>query len=102
LADGPRYVTSTISREETVPAGELCGFTYHNAFTATDRAAIFPDKTIDHVVINAMQANVDTSFTLTETDHFTLITAAGQTKEAGVQWHLRTADGKSLCSTPEI
>jgi hypothetical protein len=93
-AGGPQHVTSTISGELTVPAGKLCDFRYHNAFTATDKAIIFPDKMIEHVVINATHKNVDTGFTLTETDHFTLITAAGQTKEAGVQWHLRTADGK--------
>ena len=93
-ADGPQHVTSTMSGEETIPAGELCDFTYHNAFTATDNAIMFPDKTIEHIVVNATHTNMDTGFVLTETDHFTLITAAGQTKEAGVQWHLRTPDGK--------
>ena len=93
-AGGPQHVKSTISGQLTLRAGRLCDFTYHNAFTGTDNAIIFPDKMIEHIVINATHTNVNTGFTLTETDHFTLITAAGQTKETGVQWHLRTADGK--------
>ena len=39
--------------------------------------------------------NLDTGFTLTETDHFTVTTATdGQNKLVGIFWHLRNADGK--------
>jgi hypothetical protein len=93
-ADGPRYVTIPLENNEINPAGTLCDFTYQNLLTGTDREAIFPDKTIDHLTLHATHINKDTGFTLTETDHFTLVTAGGHIKEAGVQWHLRTADGK--------
>jgi len=93
-ADGPRYVTIPVENNEIVPAGQLCDFTYQNVLVGSDREAIFPDKTIDHLTFHATHINRDTNFTLTETDHFTLITAAGQVKDVGVEWHLRTTDGK--------
>ena len=96
-ADGPQHVRSTFSAEETVPAGQLCDFTYHNDFTLTTNAVIFPDGTeTDQDVIHATHTNVDTNFTLTETDYFSLQFRAGQVKEVGIQWHLRNADGKLL------
>jgi hypothetical protein len=94
-ADGPQHVTSTFSGEETVPAGMLCDFDYHNVFSGTDDAIIFPDKTIEHIVIHATHTNLATGYTLTETDHVTDFTAPdGLTTEVGIQWHLRTADGQ--------
>jgi hypothetical protein len=94
-AGGPQHVTSTFSAEETVPAGELCDFTYHNDFMMTVDALIFADREIDHDVINAAHTNVDTGFKLTETDIFTdFITLDGLTTEVGIQWHLRTASGQ--------
>jgi hypothetical protein len=95
-ADGPEHARSTFSAEETVPAGDLCDFTYHNEFTITINAVIFADgREIDQDVIHATHTNVDTGFTLTETDYFTVVIAAdGQVKTVGIEWHLRNADGK--------
>ena len=95
-ASGPRHVESTLAGHQTQPAGKLCDFAYHDAFTATDNAIIFPNgRMIEHAVIHASHTNLATGFTLTETDHFTFFTAAnGQTKIVGVQWHLRTPEGK--------
>ena len=94
-AAGPQHVTSTFTAEATFPAGTVCDFDYHNVFTATDHAIIFPDRTIEHIVINATHTNLATGFTLTETDHFTDFTASnGQIKEVGIVWHLRDASGK--------
>ena len=94
-AAGPQHVTSTFTAEMTFPAGTVCDFDYHNVFTATDNAVIFPDRTIEHIVINATHTNLATGYTLTETDHFTDFTASnGQIKEVGIVWHLRNADGK--------
>ena len=95
-ADGPQHMTSTATFHETVPAGELCDFTLHNDFTITIDALIFADSSeIDHDVVNATHINVDTGFTLTETDHFTdFIASSGQIKEVGIVWHLRNADGQ--------
>ena len=93
-ADGPRYVTSTMTFDFLFPAGTICDFDFHNVLTLTDSTAIFPDKTIDQLVSFATDTNLATGFTLTETDHFTDFTAAGQIKEVGIVWHLRDANGK--------
>jgi len=94
-AAGPQHVTSTFTAEETFPAGTVCDFDFHNVFTATDDAIIFPDRMIEHIVINATHTNLATDFTLTETDHFTDFTASdGQIREVGIVWHLRNAGGK--------
>jgi molybdopterin-guanine dinucleotide biosynthesis protein A len=67
----------------------------HAGPSGSDNAIIFPDKTIDHVTLHVTHTNLDTGFTLTETDHFTVTTATdGQNKLVGIFWHLRNADGK--------
>src|SRR5215472_8893457 len=60
-AAGPEHFRSTFSAKETVPAGQLCDFTYHNEFTMTTNSLVFPDgRQIDQGVINAAHTNVDT------------------------------------------
>ena len=95
-ADGPRYVTSTMTSDFVFPAGTICDFDFHNVFTLTDRTAIFPDKMIDHLVSFATDTNLTTGFTLTDgPDHNTVITAAdGQMKFVGIFFQLRDASGK--------
>jgi len=94
-ADGPQHVTSTITFDFTVPAGAVCDFAIRNVGTVSDNVVIFPDRMIDHVVIHAAHTNVATGFTLTETDHATTFTAAdGQVKGVGIEFHLRTPEGK--------
>jgi hypothetical protein len=94
-AGGPQHVKSTFTFEDRFPAGEFCDFNFGDAGSGSDNAIIFPDKMIDHVVLHVTHTNLDTGFTLTETDHFTVTTAAdGQNKLVGIFWHLRNADGK--------
>jgi hypothetical protein len=95
-ADGPQHVKkSTFLFDNVFPAGTLCDFDFHNVFAGSDSAVIFPDRTIDHFVVHAIDTNLATGFTLTDTDHFTAFTAAdGQMKFVGLIFHLRTADGK--------
>jgi hypothetical protein len=95
-AGGPEHVKSTFTFDEPpTPAGEFCDFEYQFAGSGSDNAIIFPDKTIDHVTLHVSHTNLDTGVTLTETDHFTVTTAAdGQNKLVGIFWHLRNADGK--------
>jgi len=95
-ADGPRYVTGTMTFDFVFPAGTICDFDFHNVLTLTDRTAIFPDKMIDHLVTFATDTNLATGFTLTDgPDHTTLVTAAdGQMKFVGMIFHLRDANGK--------
>ena len=47
-------------------------------------------------MIHATHTNEDTGFKLTETDYFSLQFRPGQVKEAGIQWYLRTPDGKLI------
>jgi len=94
-AGGPEHVKSPFAFEDRFRAGEFCDFAYRIAASGTDNVIIFPDKTIDHVTIQVAHTNLDTGFTLTETDHFTVTTAMdGQNKLVGIFWHLRNADGK--------
>ena len=52
-------------------------------------------RTIDHIELHVTHTNLATGFTLTEVDHFTVVTASdGQNKQVGIFWHLRNADGK--------
>jgi hypothetical protein len=95
-ADGPEHVKSPFTFEDRFRAGEFCDFAYRIAGSGTDNVIIFPDKTIDHVTIQVAHTNLDTGFTLTETDHFveTFTAADDQIKDVGLLWHLRTPDGK--------
>jgi hypothetical protein len=96
-AVGPQHVKSTFLFDNTFPAGTLCDFDFHNVFAGSDNAVIFPDRTIEHFAVHATDTNLATGFTLTDTDHFTVFTAAdGQTKSVGLIFHLRTADGKLI------
>jgi hypothetical protein len=69
--------------------------------TVSDSAAIFPDRMIDHFVTQATETNLATGFTLTETDHFTVVTAPdGQTKSVGVSGTFGMPVESSLWSMP--
>jgi hypothetical protein len=94
-ADGPQHVKSTFTFEDRFQAGEVCDFAYGDAGSGSDNAIIFPDRMIEHITLHVTHTNLDTGFTLTENDYFTVTTAAdGQNKQVGIFWHLRTADGK--------
>jgi hypothetical protein len=56
---------------------------------------VFPDKTITYIEDQVAHTNLDTGFTLTETDHVveTVTAADGQIKDVGLAWHLRTPEG---------
>src|SRR6266404_6565820 len=88
-ADGTQHVKSTFTFDETFPAGTFCDFALRNVGTGSDNVVTTPNETIDHVRLNATHINVGTGFTLTETDFFTVFTAAGgQTRLVGIFWHL--------------
>jgi hypothetical protein len=94
-ADGPEHVKSTFTFDATFPAGAFCDFALRSMGTGSDNVVTTPNNTIDHVVVHVAWTNLATGFTLTETDHFTVTTAAdGQIKFVGIFWHLRNADGK--------
>ena len=94
-AGSPQHVKSTFLFDNFIPAGTICDFDFHNVFAGSDNKVIFPDRTIDHVVVHAIDTNLAAGFTLTDTDHYTTFTTAdGQIKSAGLIFHLRTTDGK--------
>ena len=95
-ADGPQHVKDTFSFDFVVPAGQFCDFDQRVVGMGSDNSIIFPDKTIDQTELQITHTNQATGFALTETDNFVVqFTAAdGQTKEVGIFWHLRNADGK--------
>jgi hypothetical protein len=94
-ADGPQHVKSTFTFENPQPPGAFCDFNYGEVATVSLDAIIFPDGAeTDHIAALVIHTNLDTGFSLTEVDHFTVFTAAdGQTKSVGIFWHLRNADG---------
>ena len=93
-AGGPEHVKSTFTFDDTAPAGTFCDFEYRLAVSGSENAIIFPDKTIGYNTLHVTHTNLDTGFTLTETDHFTVTEQPGQFKLVGIYWHLRNADGK--------
>lgn len=94
-ADGPQHVKSTFTFENPQPPGALCDFNYGEVATVSLDAIIFAGTETDHIAATVIHTNLDTGFSLTEVDQFTVFTAAdGQTKIVGILWHLRNADGK--------
>ena len=95
-ADGPVHVKTTFPFDPPpLPAGAFCDFTYGEAATVSLDAIIFAGTETDHIAATVLHTNLDTGFSLTEVDHFTVFTAAdGQAKTVGIVWHLRTADGQ--------
>ena len=94
-ADGPQHVKTTFTIENPQPPGALCDFNYGEVATVSLDAIIFAGTETDHIAATVIHTNLDTGFSLTEVDQFTVFTAAdGQTKIVGILWHLRNADGK--------
>ena len=94
-ADSPQHVKSAFTFENPQPPGAFCDFNYGEVATVSLDAIIFADGTeTDHIAALVIHTNLETGFSLTEVDHFTVFTAAdGQSKTVGVFWHLRNADG---------
>jgi hypothetical protein len=96
-AGGPEHVESIEPVDLPFRAGEFCDFALDNVGTISDSAYIFPDgREIHHLTFEIVHTNLDTGFTLTETDRVvaTFTPADGQTKEVGLHISFRTADGK--------
>ena len=94
-ADGPQHVKSTFTFENPQPPGAFCDFNYGEVATVSLDQIIFAGTETDHIAAIVIHTNLDTGFSLTEVDHFTVFTAAdGQMKTVGIFWHLRNAEGK--------
>src|SRR5437016_5305747 len=80
-AGGPQHLRRAFTFNEHTPAGKFRDFGIRNVRTDSDTAVIFPAGTIGHFI-----------------SRFTA--ADGQTKQAGLFWHSRNADGR-LTAAPE-
>ena len=94
-ADAAQHVKSTFTFENPQPPGAFCDFNYGEVATVSLDAIIFDSTETDHIAATVIHTNLDTGFSLTEVDQFTVFTAAdGQTKTVGIFWHLRNTDGQ--------
>jgi hypothetical protein len=94
-AAGPQHAKATFPFHHTFPAGQVCDFALRQSATISENAITFPDRTIEHLQFQITHTNLATGSKLTETDRSTVFTAAdGQTKQVGIFWHLRNAEGK--------
>ena len=94
-ADAPQHVISTVAIDFTVPAGEFCDFTYRAVGTLTTTTVILADRRIGQGELDLTHTNLDTGFTLTESDRnaFQFTVADGQLQTVGIHLSLRDADG---------
>ena len=94
-ADAPQHVTSTVAIDFTVPAGEFCDFTYRAVGTLTTTKVILADRWVGQGELDLTHLNLDTGFTLTESDRspFQFTFADGQLQTVGIHLRLRDADG---------
>lgn len=102
LADGPVHIKRTFPATLDFAAGEACNFTYHGeGLYKQDIKQFFDDAgnlvfVINHTELRWVHMNVDTGYTLTEVDHYTvhLDLVTGEITSTGNDWHLRDVDGK--------
>jgi hypothetical protein len=97
----PQQFKDTFSDTFVSPAGERCDFDYQISFTLTFHDIVFgdpenPDRVISHGTAEVAHTNLDTGYTLTEVDRstFFLNLAKNEGKVVGIQWKLRTPEGK--------
>jgi hypothetical protein len=101
-ADAPTQFQETFSETFVIPAGERCNFDYQISFTITFHDIVFgedlenPERLISHSTVDVSHTNLDTGYTLTETDvgTFFLSAAKNEGKQVGIIWKLRTPEGK--------
>jgi hypothetical protein len=92
----PEHFTESFEGSDLVPAGELCDFNYLQTFSVTDEVTIFGDRVQVHESLTVSHTNLDTNYTLTETDTLNFTFSEGSAKNVGVFWHLRDSDGKMV------
>jgi hypothetical protein len=90
----PEHFTESFEDSFTIPAGELCDFTYGQVFSGTDDVTIFGDRVQVQETLTVAHTNLDTNYTLTENDRLFFTFSADSEKHVGVFWHLRDASGK--------
>jgi hypothetical protein len=95
-AAAPERFTESFEGTFVVPDGELCDFEYSQTFSGTDDITIFSDRVQIQETLTVAHTNVETNYTLTESDRLFFTFAEGSEKDVGIFWHLRDASGKMV------
>lgn len=95
-AGAPERFTESFEGTNFEPAGELCDFDYSQTFSGTDEVTIFADRVQVHETLTVTHTNVDSNYTLTETDTLNFTFAPDSEMHVGIFWHLREASGKMV------
>jgi hypothetical protein len=97
----PIHQRETFSGSSVSAAGERCDFDYRVTFKLTFNDLVFgdleaPDRLISHVTAFVSHTNLETGYTLTEVDRTVQLIdfPADKGKTVGIQWKLRTPEGK--------
>jgi hypothetical protein len=95
-ATPPTHFTQAFAGSDSEPGGTLCDFNISESFTGTSDVTTFSDGTVNvHQTIHVIHVNEDTGYTLTENDVVNLtFYNDGTSKQVGIGWHLRDANGK--------
>lgn len=93
-AAAPERFTEVFEGDFDFPAGELCDFDYLQTFTGVDHVTLFPDRVQVQEHVTVTHTNVDTGYTLTESDSLFFTFYEDSDKQVGIFWHLRDATGK--------
>jgi hypothetical protein len=97
----PTHVFDSFSGTFVSSAGDRCDFPYQISYTVDVNAVVYgdpddPTRIVEHDTAHVTHTNLDTGYALTEVDHGTFFydAASDSGKAAGLNWHLRTPDGK--------
>jgi hypothetical protein len=97
LADQPAHFQGTLTLPPVDrPAGTLCDFHYYETVVVDFNELDFSNGAItEHLALTIAHTNLDTGYTLTDTDHYTqTFSPDGTQRLVGLVWHLRDASGK--------
>jgi hypothetical protein len=91
------HIKSTFSGDVVSPAGTLCNFTEDDTFTVDVDFILAPNGESPVLLTeNITHTNLDTGYSLTETDQVNQIgnLVSSTSMEVGIFWHLRDASGQ--------
>jgi hypothetical protein len=95
------HTTADFSGHFRNAAGTVCDFNEKEVFSGHDNIVIVgdpdnPDETTVHEEIQVTHINLDTGYTLSEVDQYTVHFDRddGRFKTTGLVWHLRNPEGK--------
>ena len=99
VARQPLHEKATFSSDLTFPAGFLCDFDLRDAVVGQDNRLIYgdpanPSRITSHITASETFTNLETGATLSGVAHYTGHQQGTRFRQVGLDFHLRTADGK--------